>query len=201
MKKCRKCNIEKDLKHFYKKKTCSDGYNTVCKECHKTYVKNNYAKNPESKLKRMKEYRQENKEYLKKYESDRSKTEKRKKLAKKYHKNRYSKRKSEILAKNRKWAKENPEKQYKRTKRWRQENKGLATSYTVKYKARKLNATLDGYDSEIKEIYKNCPIGHEVDHIMPLQGENLCGLHVPWNLQYLTISENRSKSNKIIGDK
>jgi hypothetical protein len=36
----------------------------------------------------------------------------------------------------------------------------------------------------------------QVDHEIPLQGENISGLHVPWNLQVIPASKNQSKGNK-----
>ena len=49
--------------------------------------------------------------------------------------------------------------------------------------------------NKIKEIYLKCPEGFHVDHIIPLNGEFVSGLHVENNLQYLTIAENLSKNN------
>lgn len=41
-------------------------------------------------------------------------------------------------------------------------------------------------------------IVHEVDHIIPIRSNEVCGLHVPWNLRVITRTENRIKNNKII---
>lgn len=51
----------------------------------------------------------------------------------------------------------------------------------------------------IKQFYVDCPEGYEIDHIVPLRAKNVKGLHVIWNLQYLPKSENRRKSNKLMG--
>ena len=48
---------------------------------------------------------------------------------------------------------------------------------------------------QIKDFYVNCPQGMTVDHIYPLQGRYVSGLHHPDNLQYLTKSANSRKYN------
>lgn len=52
--------------------------------------------------------------------------------------------------------------------------------------------------SKILDIYRNCPDNHHVDHIIPLNSDIVCGLHVEFNLQYLTAEDNLRKSNKFI---
>lgn len=81
-------------------------------------------------------------------------------------------------------------------KNHQKDNPELWRFYVNKRRAKKLKATPIWANLEkIREIYLNCPKGYEVDHIYPLQGKLVSGLHVEANLQYLTVNENRVKSN------
>ena len=103
--------------------------------------------------------------------------------------------KNKIRKKNQKYYLKNKE----RIKKYVLNNRYLKKASEAKRRASKLKATPKFANlNKIKEIYKNCPKGYHVDHIIPLHGKNVCGLHVEWNLQYLTPSENLSKYNKLL---
>jgi hypothetical protein len=83
-------------------------------------------------------------------------------------------------------------------------NAGYYTSKASARKATKLKATPAWADQEqIKRIYVACAkitkqtgIEHHVDHIIPLQGEDVCGLHVENNLAIIPAKMNLQKSNR-----
>jgi len=51
---------------------------------------------------------------------------------------------------------------------------------------------------QIAAIYQQAAaLGLEVDHVIPLRGENVCGLHVENNMQILTRAENIKKGNRM----
>lgn len=76
-------------------------------------------------------------------------------------------------------------------------NKEYYTAKAAKYRANKLQRLPLWADLRaIEEFYFNCPIGYHVDHIYPLNGESVSGLHVLNNLQYLTAEDNLKKGNK-----
>ena len=82
-------------------------------------------------------------------------------------------------------------------RRTRAQKRAVKNEAWIRYQAKKKNQTPADVDLKaLQQIYLNCPPGHEVDHIIPISKG---GLHSPENLQYLTISENRRKSNKIVG--
>lgn len=94
-------------------------------------------------------------------------------------------------------------------KHWRKENKDKNCSKSNKYRASKLKATPPWVNKEhmwlIDEVYhlakvrsKSTGVLWHVDHVVPLKGKGVCGLHVIENLQLLPAIENISKGNKFV---
>lgn len=130
-----------------------------------------------------------------------------------YHANaEYSKAKNlEWQAKNRdkvrawsaRWKKANSDVERARHARRKKEHPEIFAALENKRRASKKNACPVWTDLEaIKSLYKEAAertrstgIKHHVDHIVPLRGEFVSGLHVPANLQILTAAENMKKHN------
>jgi hypothetical protein len=192
--KCDKCKEIKCSSEFSKNIKRKSGLQASCKKCHLEYR----IKNKEKIRARKKRYRELNKESI---ALD---------LKIRYQKDKERRR---ICYKERKalYKKNNKEKIAERKRKWRLSRPGLWASYCAKRRAKKLKATpkwltkeqwnqIDAFYKEAARLFKETNIPHEVDHIIPLQGKNVSGLHVPWNLRVITEHENRSKSNKLINN-
>jgi 5-methylcytosine-specific restriction endonuclease McrA len=189
---CQTCNIEKP-----KAEMIPTGVYALrkCRECGKIEAKRKKREWVLANTHKLQAYYQKNKEHLIKVNNIR--------------KNKYRQQNREdYLKKNHQYYLDNKEKILAKNKKYRDENKGAKNALTAKRRALKKKATpawLTEFDyNYIKHVYIQARAltdltkeVHEVDHIIPLQSNLVCGLHVPWNLQILTKSENSSKGNRI----
>jgi hypothetical protein len=106
-------------------------------------------------------------------------------------------------AANAEWVANNKERMAVNTAKWRANNRGTVNATKARRRAENLQRTpLWANPAAIRKVYLDCKELEElageplhVDHIYPLQGKLVSGLHVEGNLQILRASENRSKSN------
>lgn len=99
------------------------------------------------------------------------------------------------------WRQANPERVRVYSVAWAKANRPLYRELTARRRTRLTRATPSWLTpeqiAEMRSIYASAPKGYHVDHIVPLKGKTVCGLHVPWNLQLLPASENVRKSAKL----
>lgn len=95
--------------------------------------------------------------------------------------------------------------QFAQVDRWWRANKGKRNEYTARRRSWIKRATplwlTDDDWKQIKAIYREAAAREgdwHVDHITPLRGKTVCGLHVPSNLQILPGDENRRKRNAFV---
>ncbi len=168
MKQCTKCLELKSFDNFSKFR---NGLRPTCKACRRI----------ESR-----EYRVKNREYTLEYSREHYKNNKEAHIQRCYD-----------------WQKRNPDRVKSITKKYRDKNHGAVLSRNAKRRADKKNATPSWADIErIKGLYKLATylsrkygIKIHVDHIVPLNGNNVCGLHTLSNLQLLKAEDNLRKSN------
>lgn len=98
----------------------------------------------------------------------------------------------------------NPEARKAETTKYRAKHKAklVADAKTRKLSLQRRTPTWVNIDS-IREVYSEAArisretgFKHVVDHVIPLHGKKVCGLHVPWNLQVITHEQNARKSNR-----
>ena len=174
MRNCNKCKEDKPLEDFHKCKAFPLGRVYTCKPCARKKSINWNKDNKDKKSEQGKTHYKKNKDvYLKR-------------------------------AKDTNWQAHNQERIRELSKSRYAKNNGA--SKVAYYKNLRRKATPNWLTSaqivEIDMLYWLCRDlevisgdKYHVDHIVPIKGENICGLHVPWNLQILPADLNIAKSN------
>lgn len=194
LKCCTKCSIEKPCSDFRVEKRTKIGLQSRCKSCEAEY-----AKNPNALEKRRvhsEKIRQtpERIAYMLDYTKNQQNIERKRERS-----TRWAMENPDKVAKTSKaWLEANLDRKRAMNADWNARNRPAKVAALAKYRATKTKATPAWADMrKIKEIYqKASEFGMHVDHVVPLHGKNVCGLHVHNNLQLLSMSENCAKGNK-----
>ena len=187
MKTCTKCGDTKPLSEFPARKLRSGklSHRGACTSCYKAersqYRREHYLKNREKQLAQCAEYRDANRESRRAQRMEyyyANKDRQRAAMASWYRRNKDDRR-----AKNKAWFQQHPEKM---------------KEYKLIYEGKREAATPAWFERElVRQVYaRAADLGMQVDHIVPLNSDRVCGLHCHANLQLLEGNMNRSKSNR-----
>ncbi len=186
MKTCNRCLVDKATECFYA--NGKSGLHPACKECHSEVRRAARAANPEKfraaesalyyanrdvRKAAMGVYYEKNR--LKKLENERQ---------------RYQRQADAIKERCAQYRMTHPEK----IRFWNGSRRALQKSATPDWADREQIAALY---REASQRWAETGIPHHVDHIIPLKGKGVCGLHVIANLQILTQAENLRKGTRI----
>ena len=202
MKICTKCKIEKSLDEFYNNRRRKDGKTSHCKACASACDKTRYVANRDTRRKQHKAHYEANRDAIRERQKAARDADPEKFNArnrKDYEDNREARR-----ARRKEYHEENREAIRERKKVYHRDHPEVFRANAAKRRAAKLERTptWSNDSAEIKELHRQAValeeltgIKFEIDHVYPLQGEHVSGLHVAGNLQILTEAENRQKSN------
>lgn len=174
-KQCAKCKQMLPVSNFYANCKAPDKLAYSCKSCANSYVR---------------KWARDNRE-----------------KAYSYQKRSRSKKPEHYKAKDDTWRKANPRAAVEKTMKWAANNPGTKLAANARRRAGKVKATPLWADlDKIKQLYKLAALWNKiwpedpvhVDHIIPLKGKYVTGLHVETNLQIIRAADNIQKSNKLL---
>lgn len=175
MKTCRTCQGVKLLADFSPHPRMADGVQKDCKSCRAAYCRATYEQRKESIKVAVSRWAKANPQALR--------------AAGRRH---YAKFKDERADERR-----------ERNGAWRAANRATANSYCAD-RRQKIDRARFGSREALLAIYERAKqlttltgVEHHVDHIVPLRGKNVCGLHAPWNLRCVPRAENLAKGNRL----
>lgn len=221
-KTCLDCRLELPLERFSRNVRKKDGLDTYCKACagkrgavwaranserRKAQNAGWRARNPGKAAAYCKKWREANPDAQRQsmrrwYEANREAVLEKDRLARLADLENYLRRERESYARNVAARSE-------RMRRWREENPDKICAYAAERRAAKARRTppwlTEEHRAQIEKVFATAKwltdvtgVLFHVDHVIPLRGKAVSGLHVPWNLQCLPYMVNLSKNNKVV---
>lgn len=190
-KRCLWCSEDKALGEYNRMGASPDGLNNRCRSCVSAYKKHEYQRHRAAYIARSTKRQNANKDAKREYDR------------------RYRLKNADKLdALKAQWRGDNQAKVRQIKAEYKRRNPHREAEHAMRRNARKRQATprwlTEVHYDEMRLIYLDAatrPGGPwHVDHIVPLGGATVCGLHVPWNLRVILATENCAKHNRLIED-